>query len=87
MFLLINRKVPWAISATTNTRELASNPGHEELPTYDTSVLSEEQHEYIRDAARMVITVRKGLIQITDERRRVIQEACQLLDSCPKLRW
>ena len=55
----------------------------EELPALDVSVLTTEQRDYIRDAARLVAAEEKGLIQITSEQRAFIEDAFQLLLSCP----
>jgi hypothetical protein len=54
----------------------------EEEPKYDTSRLSVEQRERVRDAARLLMEARNGRIQLTDEHQHVIHEAWNIMETC-----
>lgn len=57
----------------------------EEIPSLDTSVLSQDQRDYVTEAARMIMKIRRGELEWTDDRVALAQDALQLLDSCPKM--
>jgi hypothetical protein len=57
---------------------------HADIPSVDTSVLSVEQLAWLREVADMVMKIRNGELEWTDDRVALTQDAMQLLDSCPK---
>jgi hypothetical protein len=55
----------------------------DDVPARDLSGLSADQRAFLREAADMVMKIRRGELEWTDDRVAFVQDAMELLDSCP----